>query len=251
MAQRLDKELVARGFAPTRSRAQQLIDSHAVEVNGSTDRVKASLTVSDSDVISLKDDVQSSGHYVSRGAIKLAEALEAFESQGLESPQGKNCLDIGASTGGFTQVLLHAQAAHVVALDVGHDQLDPLIAHDPRVTDMSGVNIRDIRVDDLPFAPQLVVSDVSFISLTYVIPVISAITQQGADAVLLIKPQFEVGRSKLGKGGIVTDERYRQEAIDTVTTCARDHNFTVQAVTPSAITGTHGNQEYLLWITRE
>ncbi|WP_018143020.1 TlyA family RNA methyltransferase [Alloscardovia criceti] len=250
MAQRLDKELVSRGLAPTRSRAQQLIDSGAVLVNGSPEKAKASLTVSESDEIRVNADIRSSGQYVSRGAIKLVEALEIFIPHGLPTPEGKNCLDVGASTGGFTQVLLQQGAQKVIALDVGHDQLDPLIEQDLRVIDASGVNIRDVNPADLEFAPDLVVSDVSFISLTYVIPVLAQIMPTDSHAVLLIKPQFEVGRSKLGKGGIVTQDAYRQEAIDKVTQCAQDQGFTIREVTPSAITGTHGNQEYLLWITR-
>lgn len=251
MSGRLDKEIVARGLAPTRSRAQQLIDSGVVLVNGTSKKVKASMNVSDADVISLADNVRSSGHYVSRGAIKLVHALELFIPQGLPRPQGMKCLDIGASTGGFTQVLLEEGASQVVALDVGHGQLDTLIATDKRVIEMSGTNIRSVKLEDLPFSPQLTVSDVSFISLTYVIPVISRITLTGAHAVLLIKPQFEVGRAKLGKGAIVTREEYRVQAQDTVISCARENGFIVRGITPSAITGMHGNQEYLLWITRE
>ncbi|MFC0265394.1 TlyA family RNA methyltransferase [Alloscardovia macacae] len=248
--QRLDLALVARGLAPSRSRAQQLIDSGAVLVNGSADRAKASLKVSDADTLELQEDVRSSGKYVSRGAIKLVEALDIFSKDGLPSVTGTHCLDVGASTGGFTQVLLEAGAAHVLALDVGHGQLDPLIAHDPRVTDMSGVNVRAVEPGDLPYAPDLVVSDVSFISLTYVLPVLAAVMRPAAHAVLLIKPQFEVGRSKLGKGGIVTREEYRQEAVERVVSCAEECGFSVRGLTPSAITGTHGNQEYLVWLER-
>ncbi|TCD53570.1 TlyA family RNA methyltransferase [Alloscardovia theropitheci] len=248
--QRLDKELVRRGLAPTRSRAQQLIDSHVVLVNGTNERIKASLSVDDNDDITLNHATRSSGQYVSRGAIKLIEALELFMPEGEWDIEGKNCLDIGASTGGFTQVLLEKGAHSVIALDVGHNQLDPIVKNDNRVIDMSGVNIRHVEAENLPFMPQVVVSDVSFISLTYVIPTISRITHSGANAVLLIKPQFEVGRNKLGKGGIVTEEKYRREAIEKVTQCATLYQFDVKGVVPSAITGTHGNQEYLLWITR-
>ncbi|MBS6346208.1 TlyA family RNA methyltransferase [Alloscardovia omnicolens] len=250
MGQRLDKELVDRALAPTRNRAQQLIASGAVLVNGSADKVKASLSVSANDRIELSDTVRSSGMYVSRGAIKLVDALDTFIPQGLPAPREKKCLDIGASTGGFTQVLLDKGAQQVIALDVGHGQLDPLIANDNRVIEMSGVNIRDVYLDDLEYSPRFIVSDVSFISLTYVIPVIERITHSGAHAVVLVKPQFEVGPHKLGKGGIVTDTQYRQEAIETVQECAVNHHFTVRAITPSTITGTHGNQEYILWITR-
>lgn len=193
MAQRLDKELVQRGLASTRNRAQQLIASGAVLVNGSSEKAKSSLQVSSADTIELNNQIRSSGMYVSRGAIKLVEALDYFIPQGLPAPLHKNCLDIGASTGGFTQVLLDKGARRVIAVDVGHNQLDPLIAADERVLDMSGVNIRDVYEEDLEYSPNFIVSDVSFISLTYVIPVVERITHTGAHAVLLIKPQFEVG----------------------------------------------------------
>ncbi|MFD0704794.1 TlyA family RNA methyltransferase [Alloscardovia venturai] len=250
MVQRLDKELVSRGLVSTRSRAHQLIDSRAVVVNGKLDRVKASLKVNATDEISVIEDAHSARHYVSRGAIKLLNALDLFIPQGFPLPEDTCCLDIGASTGGFTQVLLDKGARKVIALDVGHNQLDQRIARDTRVIEMSGTNIRDVNLETLPFSPEITVSDVSFISLTYVIPVIARITKPGAHGVLLIKPQFEVGRAKLGKGGIVSKEEHRQEAISTVTSCAKHYSFDVRGVIPSAITGTHGNQEYLLWITR-
>ena len=158
------------------------------------------------------------------------------------------CLDIGASTGGFTDVLLRGGAAKVVALDVGHGQLDPRIANDEHVIEMSGVNIREVEADDLPYRPAMIVSDVSFISLTYVIPVIARIAAPGAQIVLLVKPQFEVGRAGLGKNGIVEDPALRERALHDVVACAEQHGLDVVATADSPIIGTHGNEEYLLYV---
>lgn len=141
------------------------------------------------------------------------------------SPRGLRCLDIGASTGGFCDVLLRRGAAQVIALDVGHGQLDSRIARDPRVIEMSGVNIRDVTAANLPYRPDMIVSDVSFISLTYVIPVIARIAAPGASVVLLVKPQFEVGKGNLGKGGIVEDRHLRDQALETVVDCANQHGL--------------------------
>ncbi|OXM99433.1 TlyA family RNA methyltransferase [Bifidobacterium vansinderenii] len=241
---RLDQELVERGLALSRSKAQRLIRQGAVTVDGST-VTKPAATVDASSTITVTPD----DDYVSRGAYKLVGAFDAFGPQGLPAPEGFDCLDIGASTGGFTDVLLRGGASHVVALDVGHGQLDPRIAGDPRVIEMSGVNIRDVHSADLPFVPRMIVSDVSFISLTYVIPVIARIAGQPADVVLLVKPQFEVGRGNLGKNGIVDSEDLRRSALDKVTACAREHGLHVKATADSPIEGTHGNHEYLLWLS--
>ena len=243
---RLDQELVERGLALSRSKAQRLIRQGSVTVDGVI-TIKPSTTVDDAATIAIAPD----DDYVSRGAYKLVGAFEAFGPRGLSRPDGFDCLDIGASTGGFTDVLLRSGAARVVALDVGHGQLDPRIASDPRVIEMSGVNIRDVRPGDLPFTPRLIVSDVSFISLTYVIPVISTIVGPETDIVLLVKPQFEVGRGNLGKNGIVERESLRRGALDRVVACAREHGLQVMATADSPIEGTHGNHEYLLWLQAE
>lgn len=242
-SQRCDTALVERGLASSRTRAQALIDSGSVLLNGAP-VAKPSARVSDGDDLAVTDD----DGYVSRGALKLVGAFDAF---GLPPVDGARCLDIGASTGGFTQVLLRRGASSVIALDVGHGQLAPLIAHDPRVIDMSGTNIRDVAAEDLPFGPTWVVSDVSFISLTYVIPVIARLLDsfgQTATVILLIKPQFEVGRGNLGKNGIVHDAALRRKAIDTVCDCARRCGFVHRGLAPSPIEGTHGNEEFLLWL---
>lgn len=241
---RLDTELVARGLVDTRSKAQRLIRAGAVTVDGAT-AAKPSEAVPAGAAIA----VDKGDDYVSRGAYKLIGALDAFGPQGLPSPAGRMCLDIGASTGGFTDVLLRRGAERVIALDVGHGQLDPRIAGDPRVTEMSGTNIRDVTPADLPYAPDYIVSDVSFISLTYLMDPIAALGAPGAQIVLLVKPQFEVGRAGLGKGGIVESDALRLKALDTVVASARGHGLTVHAHADSPIAGTHGNREYLLWLS--
>ena len=230
---RLDIALVERGVTDSRSKAQRLIESGKVRVNGIV-ASKASLKVTAADTL----DADLGDDYVSRGAYKLVGAFDMFSQTGLRSAEGFDCLDIGASTGG---------AAHVIALDVGHDQLDPRIAGNERIIEMSGVNIRDVEADDLPYRPSMIVSDVSFISLTYVIPVIARIAAPGAHVVLLVKPQFEVGKGNLGKNGIVESETLRKQALDTVTACAKANGLDVRATAVSPIEGTHGNIEYLLY----
>ena len=240
---RLDMMLVASGLVESRSKAQRLIKAGHVRVDGET-ITKPSFMVKAGHC---ELAVDKGDDYVSRGAYKLLGAFKAFADDGLTGPQSLECLDIGASTGGFTDVLLRGGAARVVALDVGHGQLDPRIAGDSRVIEMSGVNIRDVEADDLPYRPSMIVSDVSFISLTYVIPVIARIAAPGAHVVLLVKPQFEVGKGNLGKNGIVESETLRKQALDTVTACAKANGLDVRATAVSPIEGTHGNIEYLLY----
>ncbi len=245
MTERLDVELVRRGLVDSRTKARRLIDSGAVSVEDAV-VTKPSFGVGPE----ARLHVDSGPRYVSRGAVKLVGAFRAFADRGLDGAQGMRCLDIGASTGGFTQVLLRYGAESVVALDVGHGQLHPLVAANPRVVEMSGVNIRDVSADDLPFAPDLIVSDVSFISLTLVIPVVSDIARPGTRVVLLIKPQFEVGRGNLGAHGVVCNESLRRRSVDDVCRCAEGHGLSVLAVADSPITGMHGNREYLLYAVR-
>lgn len=244
---RLDTTIVTRALAPSRTRAQRLIASGAVRVNGMVCR-KPAARVDAGDAIAI--DRGAEAGYVSRGAVKLLGALDAFHPAGLPLPCGRLCLDIGASTGGFSQVLLRHGASRVIALDVGHGQLAMAVAEDPRVVAMSGVNIRSVRARDLPFSPDYVVCDVSFISLTLVIPVIARVAAAAVQCVALVKPQFEVGRGRLGKGGVVTDPALRRSTLETVTRCAAAAGFTVAGSCASPITGAHGNHEYLLWFHR-
>ena len=240
---RIDVLLVERGLVPSRSKAQRLLKDGSVRVDGVVVRKPSVQVDASADIVVDKGD-----DYVSRGAYKLVGAFERFRDDGLPEPADMRCLDIGASTGGFTEVLLRRGAGQVIALDVGHGQLDPRIANDARVVEMSGVNIRDVESDDLPFRPQMIVSDVSFISLTYVMPVIARIGQPGAHVVLLVKPQFEMGdRASLGRNGVVDDPAARRAALDRVMRCAKECGLRVLATADSPIAGTHGNHEYLLY----
>ncbi|WEV52169.1 TlyA family RNA methyltransferase [Bifidobacterium sp. ESL0704] len=239
---RLDAYMAAAQLAHSRTQAQRLIRSGKVRVAGRL-ASKPSMQVDNSAVIA----VDTGDDYVSRGAYKLLGAFDRFGDSGLPSPAGRHCLDIGASTGGFCDVLLRHGASQVIALDVGHGQLDARIAADSRIIEMSGVNVRDVEPEDLPYRPDFIVSDVSFISLTYVIPVIAKIAANHADIVLLVKPQFEVGKGHLGKNGVVEDEKLRQKALNNVCRCATANGLDVVGTCPSPIQGTHGNREYLLY----
>ena len=186
--------------------------------------------------------------YVSRGAYKLVGAFDMFSRRPAFRRKVFDCLDSRRVHRSVSATCFcDAVAAHVIALDVGHGQLDPRIAGNERIIEMSGVNIRDVEADDLPYRPSMIVSDVSFISLTYVIPVIARIAAPGAHVVLLVKPQFEVGKGNLGKNGIVESETLRKQALDTVTACAKANGLDVRATAVSPIEGTHGNIEYLLY----
>ena len=236
---RLDQLVFDQGFSESRERAKAIIMSGVVYVNGQRADKPGTQVAPD-----VKIEVRGNTlPYVSRGGFKLEKALKVFPVD----PTGLTCIDCGASTGGFCDVLLRRGAAQVIALDVGHGQLDSRIARDPRIIEMSGVNIRDVTAANLPYRPDMIVSDVSFISLTYVIPVIARIAAPGASVVLLVKPQFEVGKGNLGKGGIVEDRHLRDQALETVVDCANQHGLTVAGTAPSPIEGTHGNTEFLLF----
>jgi 23S rRNA (cytidine1920-2'-O)/16S rRNA (cytidine1409-2'-O)-methyltransferase len=239
--ERLDKVLVDRGLAPTRARAQSLILAGKVTVGGEV-VTKAGQPVYDDAVVALREDDHP---YVSRGALKLEKGLEAFAID----PAGKVALDIGASTGGFTDVLLRRGAARVYAIDVGYGQLAWQLRQDPRVVVLERQNVRAMDLALVPEPCDLAVCDVSFISLTLVLPRIRELLQppQGKPIVALVKPQFEVGREQVGKGGVVRDEDARRGAIEKVATWARANGFEVGGdAVESPITGPAGNVEYLL-----
>lgn len=242
MTARLDAAVAARGLARSRTQAAQLIEAGLVSVDGAP-VVKSSTKVSDTQEIT----VAASDHYVSRAAHKLLAALDAFEVP----VAGRVCLDMGASTGGFTQVLRERGAARVYAVDVGHGQLDPLIAGDPGVTAVEGFNVRYMTPDslavaaDAPTAPELITGDLSFISLTHVLPAAAAVAAPGADLVLLVKPQFEVGRTGV-REGLVADAAARADAVAGVLWAAWDAGLGTFGVIASPIAGTHGNHEYLV-----
>lgn len=214
----------------------------AVHVGASVAR-KPALTVDDSTPITVAG---SGPRWVGRGALKLAAALDRWGPQGL-SVRGRRCIDVGASTGGFTQVLLRYGADHVVALDVGRDQLAPDLVADPRVTDLSGTTVRGLDAPDVGGPFDVVVTDLSFISLTLVAAELAGLLAPDGDLVALVKPQFEVGRERLGRAGLVTDRRAREGALTRVVAALGAEGLHVRAVAPSPVTGSTGNVEYLLW----
>lgn len=234
---RADRLLVERGFFESRAKAQDAIAAGLVTADGRPVR-KASDEIAPGAEIT----AEAAHPWVSRGGVKLAHALDAF---GID-PAGRTCLDAGASTGGFTEVLLSRGAAGVTAADVGHGQLHPKVAADPRVRSLEGRDVRGLAPADLPEAPSLVVIDVSFIPLATALPPVLALAAPGATLVALVKPQFEAGRAHVGKNGIVKDEavhgRVCAEAEDLVRSCG----WTVRGTIPSPIAGGEGNKEFLL-----
>lgn len=244
MSSRLDAELVGRGLARSRGHARELIDHRLVRVAGRT-ATKPAAPVGPATPI----EVAGAGSvWVSRAAEKLVAAFDTWGPEGLTA-RGRRCIDVGASTGGFTQVLLHHGAEHVLALDVGHDQLARAVSSDPRVEERSGQTVRDLAPAGVGGPFDLLVADLSFISLTLLMPTLATLVAEGGDAVLLVKPQFEVGRDRLGKHGIVRSAGHRALAITGVAHAAAEAGLTVLALARSPVVGGSGNLEYLLWST--
>ena len=237
-SERLDEALAARGLVQSRARGRDAVLRGIVRVNGVPAR-KASQTVGVNDVLTLVDD---SARYVSRAALKLRRSFDVFPID----PKGKSCVDLGASTGGFTQVLLEAGAAHVTAIDVGHGQMSEEIADDARVTLREGLNARDVTRDDIPGDVSLIVCDVSFISLKLALPPLLSLVAAGTELIALIKPQFEVGREGLGKGGVVRDQALLQPVCDDVSGFIAGQGWRVLGLMPSPVEGGDGNREFLL-----
>lgn len=235
---RLDVLLVDRGLVPSRERARALILAHQVTVDGQVVSKAGAPIAGDARVELVAPDHP----YVGRGGVKLAHALDALAI----AVEGRRALDIGASTGGFTDVLLRRGAASVVALDVGHGQLDWTLRNNPRVIVREGVNARNLRVGDLPHHADLVTIDVAFISLSYILPTLPPLLARGADVVALVKPQFEAGRHDVGRGGLVTDPAIHEAVVARVTADAAAAGFTRVGFTPSPITGASGNREFFL-----
>ncbi len=238
---RLDTRLVERGLVATRERARALILAGQVRVNGQP-ATKAGHTVQPEDEVTLDTPDHP---YVGRGGVKLAHALDVF---GI-APTGRMALDIGASTGGFTDVLLQRGATKVVAVDVGHGQLDWKLRSDPRVVVIERQNARTLTPQQLPEDARrfdLITIDVSFISLRQILPVLPPLLQPGGDVVALVKPQFEAGREEVGKGGIVRDEGVHKRVVDEVTTAAQALGLQRSGVVESPITGMEGNREFLI-----
>ncbi len=237
-AKRLDEALVLRGLSQSRSRARDAILRGTVSVNGVAAR-KPSQGVFNNDILAVADAGQ---HYVSRAALKLICALDHFNI----STAGRHTLDIGASTGGFSQVLLERGVAHVTAIDVGHGQMVPNIANHSRVTLLENLNARDLTRDHVNLAVDLIVCDVSFISLKLVLPQALSLVSRGAHVVALIKPQFEVGREYVGRGGIVSDAQQHQRVCEEISDFLDKQGWSVKGIIPSPVEGGDGNIEFLV-----
>ncbi|MGQ0792658.1 MAG: TlyA family RNA methyltransferase [Deltaproteobacteria bacterium] len=236
--ERIDLLLVRRGLVPTRAKAQALLMAGVVSVNGL--RVdKAGSPVAEDAHIEIK---QSPLKYVSRGGLKLEAAISAFKIE----VSGKIALDVGASTGGFTDCLLQFGAAKVYAVDVGRGQLDWNLRRDSRVSVLEKINARHLTPEQIGESVDIAVMDVSFISLTKIIPAVAQILKARAEMVALIKPQFEVGRGEVGRGGIVRDEAKHRAVIDKIVRFAEESGFVITGVIPSPILGADGNREFLI-----
>ncbi|GAC1602562.1 MAG: TlyA family rRNA (cytidine-2'-O)-methyltransferase [Pseudarthrobacter sp.] len=241
---RLDQALVARGLARSRTHAAALIAEGKVSSAGQI-LSKASLQVPEDKDLAVQHTDEDS--YVSRAGHKLAGALDAFPEVIVD---GKRCLDAGASTGGFTDVLLRRGAAHVVAVDVGHGQLVPQLQEDRRVAVHEGMNVRYMTPSDIGGQAEVTVADLSFISLTLVVHPLALCTQPGGDLVLMVKPQFEIGKDRLGRTGVVNSERARRMAVEKVAKSALDGGLDLCGLAASPLPGQDGNVEYFLWIKR-
>ena len=241
MKTRLDQLLVARGLAKSRAQAQALIMAGRVAVEGLAAPKAGAMVPEAARVI-----VKESAPFVSRGGEKLAGALDHFAV----SPAGKVALDTGASTGGFTHVLLSRSARRVYAVDVGYGQLDPSLRNDPRVVVLERVNIRYLPARAIPELIDLATLDLSFISLTLVLPKILELLRPGGEIVALVKPQFEVGKGQVGKGGVVRDPRLQEAAVQKVAAAAAALGLKVSPAFPSPLKGPKGNQEYFLYVIR-
>ena len=244
---RLDAELVRRKLARSREHAAELIAAGRVSVSGARAAKPATGVTTDVAIV-VADDPSDPG-YVSRGAHKLAGALAVFGPLGLHV-EGRRCLDAGASTGGFTDVLLRAGARHVVAVDVGYGQLAWRLQQDPRVDVHDRTNVRELTLEQIGEPVDLVVGDLSFISLELVLDALIGVTAASGDLALMIKPQFEVGKDRVGKGGVVRDAALRAEAVNGIATAAAARGWGARAVTTSPLPGPSGNVEFFLWLRR-
>ena len=244
---RLDAELVRRGLARSREHASELINAKRVKVAGAVATKAATGVTTDVALVVLEDPDRPD--YVSRGGHKLAGALAAFEPLGL-SVVGRRCLDAGASTGGFTDVLLRHGAAEVVAVDVGYGQLAWSLQQDPRVHVHDRTNVRELASEQIGGPVDVVVGDLSFISLLLVLDALLGVTKPDGDLALMVKPQFEVGKDRVGKGGVVRDPALRAEAVSAVAAAAAERGWGTRAVTTSPLPGPSGNVEFFLWLRR-
>ena len=244
---RLDAELVRRGLARSREHASELIAARRVKVSGAPATKPATGVTTDVAIVVADDPDQPD--YVSRGGHKLAGALAAFEPAGLVV-QGRRCLDAGASTGGFTDVLLRHGAAQVVAVDVGYGQLAWKLQQDERVVVHDRMNVREVTPETIGAPVDVVVGDLSFISLELVLDALLGVTAADGDLALMVKPQFEVGKDRVGKGGVVRDPALRAEAVVSVAEAAARRGWGARMVTTSPLPGPSGNVEFFLWLRR-
>lgn len=235
---RLDALLVERALASSRERARALILAGQVKVNGAVAQKAGQSVPSDATVALAQPDHP----YVGRGGVKLAHALETFRIAG----EGREALDIGASTGGFTDVLLRNGVRRVVALDVGRGQIAWALRTDPRVVVVEGVNARALTRQQLPAEVELVVIDVSFISLRHILPALPPLLAPAADIVALVKPQFEAARREVGKGGVIKDAAVQQRVVEEIIAAASEVGLSHLATTESPITGSSGNREFFI-----
>lgn len=242
MKERLDILLVSRGLAPSREKAKTMIMEGNVFVNNNRED-KAGMTFPSDCQIEIHGNVLK---YVSRGGLKLEKAMKHFGIQ----LEGKVCMDIGASTGGFTDCMLQNGAVSVYAVDVGYGQLAWKLRQDPRVVCMEKTNIRYVTPEDIPELVDFASVDVSFISLTKVLPSVRNLLKDNAEMVCLIKPQFEAGREKVGKKGVVKDKAVQEEVIQTVTDFALDAGFLVHHLEYSPVKGAEGNIEFLVHLEK-
>ena len=235
---RLDLLLVERNLAPSRERARAMILAGQVRVDGAVVSKAGAPVPAEAEIALVRPDHP----YVGRGGLKLAHALDCFSI----SVEGREALDIGASTGGFTDVLLQRGAKRVIALDEGHGQLDWGLRNDARVLVIEGFNARNLSATDIPGPVDIVTIDVSFISLSLILPRVPQLLRSNADVVALVKPQFEAGRSEVGKGGIVSDPGVHERVIEQVAGSAERVGLRRAALAESPVTGSEGNREFLL-----
>ncbi|MBY4273463.1 TlyA family RNA methyltransferase [Rhodococcus fascians] len=242
---RVDAELVRRGLARSREHASELIEAGRVKIAGTVASKPATAVEPGTPLLVAEEDNEIS--WASRGAHKLLGALDAFEPLGL-TVENARCLDAGASTGGFTDVLLSRGVHEVVAVDVGYGQLVWRLQSDERVHVIDRTNVRSIDADTIGGPVDVIVADLSFISLKLVLPAFVACSTSGTDMVLMVKPQFEVGKDRVGSGGVVRDPALRAEAVEDVANAALALNLRVEAVAASPLPGPSGNVEYFLWL---
>ncbi|WP_277596079.1 TlyA family RNA methyltransferase [Brevundimonas fluminis] len=239
MTTRLDQLMVARGLVASRARARAAIEAGGVTVDGVAATSPARKVRDDAELT-----VREAHDWVGRGALKLAHALEIWPV----AVEGRTVLDVGASTGGFTEVCLRAGASRIYAVDVGRGQLHPTVAADPRVVNLEGTDARELTRDLIPRAPELIVCDASFIGLAKVLPTALALAAPGADLVTLVKPQFEMeSRAEVGRKGVVRGGEARRAALDRVVAWLEGVGWTVRETVESPVVGGDGNREWLLW----